>query len=80
MLFVSFLFLKINYIISSLDDEMDQLLSHIVTVCFCINIFHLFFFVLYFSVGLVETDPEGALAGFAEVVGMEAEKAEWLAS
>nr|POF24685.1 cop9 signalosome complex subunit 2 [Quercus suber] len=30
--------------------------------------------------GLVETDPEGALAGFAEVVGMEAEKAEWLAS
>lgn len=27
--------------------------------------------------GLVETDPEGALAGFAEVVAMEPEKAEW---
>ena len=27
--------------------------------------------------GLVETDPEGALAGFAEVVRMEPEKAEW---
>ncbi|KAE8649470.1 hypothetical protein Csa_017890 [Cucumis sativus] len=28
-------------------------------------------------IGLVETDPEGALAGFAEVVRMEPEKAEW---
>ena len=28
-------------------------------------------------IGLVETDPEGALAGFAEVVQMEQEKAEW---
>lgn len=28
-------------------------------------------------VGLVETDPEGALAGFAEAVRMEPEKAEW---
>jgi len=27
--------------------------------------------------GLVETDPEGALAGFGEVVSMEPEKAEW---
>ncbi|RWW07026.1 hypothetical protein BHE74_00030089 [Ensete ventricosum] len=27
--------------------------------------------------GLVETDPEEALAGFAEVVRMEPEKAEW---
>ena len=32
-------------------------------------------FCLY--IGLVETDPEGALAGFAEVVRMEQEKAEW---
>ncbi|KAK2641044.1 hypothetical protein Ddye_022807 [Dipteronia dyeriana] len=31
----------------------------------------------YNSKGLVETDPEAALAGFAEVVGMEPEKAEW---
>ncbi|WRX34592.1 Proteasome alpha-subunit [Theobroma cacao] len=31
----------------------------------------------YNSKGLVETDPEGALAGFAEVVNMEPEKAEW---
>ncbi|PPS09972.1 hypothetical protein GOBAR_AA10675 [Gossypium barbadense] len=31
----------------------------------------------YNSKGLVETDPEGALAGFAEVVSMEPEKAEW---
>ncbi|KAL9277430.1 hypothetical protein ACSQ67_025025 [Phaseolus vulgaris] len=31
----------------------------------------------YNSKGLVETDPEGALAGFAEVVRMEQEKAEW---
>lgn len=31
----------------------------------------------YNSKGLVETDPEGALAGFAEVVAMEPEKAEW---
>lgn len=30
-----------------------------------------------FVSGLVETDPEGALAGFAEVVSMEPEKAEW---
>lgn len=30
-----------------------------------------------FVTGLVETDPEGALAGFAEVVRMEPEKAEW---
>ncbi|KAL3610990.1 hypothetical protein D5086_002010, partial [Populus alba] len=30
----------------------------------------------YNSKGLVETDPEGALAGFAEVVSMEPEKAE----
>ena len=28
-------------------------------------------------IGLVESDPEGALAGFAEVVRMEQEKAEW---
>jgi len=27
--------------------------------------------------GLVETDPEGALSGFAEVVRMEQDKAEW---
>lgn len=27
--------------------------------------------------GLVETDPEGALSGFEEVVRMEPEKAEW---
>lgn len=31
----------------------------------------------YNSKGLVETDPEGALSGFAEVVRMEPEKAEW---
>ncbi|KAH1194468.1 COP9 signalosome complex subunit 2 [Glycine max] len=31
----------------------------------------------YNSKGLVETDPEGALSGFAEVVRMEQEKAEW---
>ncbi|ONK61511.1 uncharacterized protein A4U43_C08F30690 [Asparagus officinalis] len=31
----------------------------------------------YNSKGLVETDPEEALAGFAEVVQMESEKAEW---
>ncbi|KAI6685410.1 hypothetical protein NL676_031323 [Syzygium grande] len=31
----------------------------------------------YNSKGLIETDPEGALAGFAEVVRMEPEKAEW---
>lgn len=31
----------------------------------------------YNSKGLVESDPEGALAGFAEVVEMEPEKAEW---
>ncbi|KAI3694444.1 hypothetical protein L1987_77409 [Smallanthus sonchifolius] len=31
----------------------------------------------YNSKGLVETDPEGALSGFAEVVQMEPEKAEW---
>lgn len=28
----------------------------------------------------METDPEGALAGFAEVVRMESEKAEWCVS
>lgn len=27
--------------------------------------------------GLVETDPEGALSGFEEVVRMEPDKAEW---
>ncbi|KAH0721825.1 hypothetical protein KY290_006106 [Solanum tuberosum] len=31
----------------------------------------------YNSKGMVETDPEGALEGFAEVVQMEPEKAEW---
>ncbi|KAL8152897.1 LOW QUALITY PROTEIN: hypothetical protein V2J09_010657 [Rumex salicifolius] len=31
----------------------------------------------YNSKGLVETDPEGALEGFAEVVRMEPEKADW---
>jgi COP9 signalosome complex subunit 2 len=31
----------------------------------------------YLSAGLVETDPEGALAGFDQVVTMEPEKAEW---
>ncbi|KAF9620870.1 hypothetical protein IFM89_015111 [Coptis chinensis] len=31
----------------------------------------------YNSKGLVETDPEGALAGFSEVVRMEPEKGEW---
>ena len=30
-----------------------------------------------FSTGLVETDPEEALAGFGEVVRMEPDKAEW---
>ena len=29
------------------------------------------------KIGLVESDPEAALAGFAEVVRMEPEKAEW---
>ena len=33
----------------------------------------------YPSAGMVETDPEGALAGFDAVVRMEPEKAEWLA-
>lgn len=28
-------------------------------------------------IGMVETDPKGALEGFAEVVHMEPEKAEW---
>ena len=32
---------------------------------------------LFMSAGLVETDPEGALAGFSEVVRMESDKAEW---
>lgn len=43
-------------------------------------LFPLFFFrvILFFLyTGLVETDPEGALAGFAEVVQMEQEKADW---
>ncbi|XP_038992850.1 COP9 signalosome complex subunit 2-like [Hibiscus syriacus] len=31
----------------------------------------------YNSKGLLETDPEGALVGFSEVVSMEPEKAEW---
>lgn len=31
----------------------------------------------YLCTGLVETDPEGALAGFDAVVRMEPEKAEW---
>ncbi|KAL2564599.1 hypothetical protein AAZV13_19G056000 [Glycine max] len=31
----------------------------------------------YNSKGMVESDPEGALAGFAQVVQMEQEKAEW---
>lgn len=30
-----------------------------------------------FLKGMVETEPEGALSGFAEVVKMEPEKAEW---
>ncbi|KAJ8767393.1 hypothetical protein K2173_017437 [Erythroxylum novogranatense] len=34
----------------------------------------------YHSKGLVETDPEGALSGFAKVVSMEQEKAEWQTS
>ena len=36
-----------------------------------------FFLLVCIFLGLVETDPEGALAGFSEVVHMEAEKAEW---
>lgn len=32
---------------------------------------------IYLSAGMVETDPEGALAGFDQVVKMEPEKAEW---
>lgn len=32
---------------------------------------------LCLCVGMVESDPEGALAGFAQVVQMEQEKAEW---
>lgn len=43
------------------------------------NIDFLFLFTNLIFLGLVETDPEGALAGFAEVVRMEAEKAEWWA-
>lgn len=31
----------------------------------------------YLITGMVETDPEGALAGFDQVVRMEPEKAEW---
>lgn len=38
---------------------------------------YLVFFFIFAKIGLVETDPEGALAGFAEVVSMEPEKAEW---
>lgn len=34
-------------------------------------------FYYYLSAGLVETDPEGALAGFDQVVTMEPQKAEW---
>lgn len=33
--------------------------------------------ILFLLTGLVETDPEGVLTGFAEVVQMEPEKAEW---
>jgi COP9 signalosome complex subunit 2 len=32
---------------------------------------------VYSSAGMVETDPEGALTGFADVVSMEPQKAEW---
>jgi hypothetical protein len=32
---------------------------------------------MYLCTGMVETDPEGALAGFDAVVRMEPEKAEW---
>lgn len=38
---------------------------------------YILFIILFFGIGLVESDPEGALAGFAEVVRMEPEKAEW---
>jgi hypothetical protein len=41
------------------------------------NIDFLFLITYLIFLGLVETDPEGALAGFGEVVRMEAEKAEW---
>jgi hypothetical protein len=43
------------------------------------NIDFLFLITYLIFLGLVETDPEGALAGFGEVVRMEAEKAEWWA-
>lgn len=39
--------------------------------------FMLFLTPLFLRIGLVEADPEGALEGFAEVVRMEPEKAEW---
>ncbi|WOH06308.1 hypothetical protein DCAR_0625733 [Daucus carota subsp. sativus] len=54
---------------------------------FCIDIKYSYRKFIYYSgdlvrflfgkKGLIETDPEGALAGFAEVVEMEPEKAEW---
>ena len=42
------------------------------------NCFFMLIYIFFLNKkGLVETDPEGALAGFAEVVRMEPEKAEW---
>lgn len=49
-------------------------LGFYVTPCYA---FSLTPFLYFLPIGLVETDPEGALAGFAEVVQMEPEKAEW---
>jgi len=46
-----------------------QCLLWVVETCFLVDVL--------FFLGLVETDPEAALSGFAEVVRMEPEKGEW---
>ena len=54
---------------------MLALLLDILDLVKQVKFLRIILFSLY--IGLVETDPEGALAGFAEVVQMEQEKAEW---
>lgn len=58
----------------------SKLWFHVVFVLRLVYLFHTCFMstlIIFLFVGLVETDPEDALAGFAEVVRMEQEKADW---
>lgn len=70
-IFCSFIFIELVTTVSQ-THFVSSWIHFLVRQSLC-----LFIISILFVTGLIETDPEGALDRFSEVVQMEAEKAEW---